>query len=53
MYTYRIEGDGFTVEVRGNEKMQVGGIVQGIMDATLGTGESIKVTRLETQHVPL
>lgn len=41
---YVVVGDGFTVEISG-EEIPVGSILQGIVDATLGTGDSITVTR--------
>jgi hypothetical protein len=46
MYTYKIEGDGFSLTIKGAEDFKVGHIVEGVMDATLGVGDSITVTRL-------
>lgn len=45
-YTYRVDGPGFTATVTATESFNVGSIMQAIMDATLGVGDQITVTRL-------
>ena len=44
-YTYRVDGRGFIVTVTATEDVPVGTIVQAIMDATLGLGDQIVITR--------
>lgn len=43
---YQIIGDGFSVTIKGGDTL-VGSIVQGVIDATLGPGDSVNIERVK------